>query len=193
MTAVSAMQYLTEEQKSELFLSFTNGDLWTRESTTAFIKEKYGVTFQKGGLSKFLKSQNLTLENYYFPKICKSSEIKDWFLSGKLEKIKNTVPRKYELFWVGTKAVKGKFNMIFLVNMQGKMYWSVINGIITKKRQLNFMKQARIHLNPIKPILLRTKTGCFQFDCEYRYPAVYRVRPSPSEICRSAATACCSP
>ena len=50
MTAVGAMQYLTEKQKSELLLRFANGELWTRESTNEFIKEKYGVSFQKGGL-----------------------------------------------------------------------------------------------------------------------------------------------
>jgi hypothetical protein len=189
MTAGLAMKHLTEEQESELFLSFANGELWTRESTTEFIKSKYGVTFSKGGLSKLLKRQNLTIKNYYFPEICYSTEIKDWFLNGKLEEIKNTLSHKCELFWVGTKNVKGKFNMIFIVSMQGEVHWSLINGVVTKKRQLNFMMQARKKMKPIQPILLRTKKGNFEFNDKYRYPPVYRVRPSLDEICRSAATA----
>jgi hypothetical protein len=152
--------------------------LWTRESTNEIIKKKYGVSFQKGGLSKFLQSQNLTLENYYFPKICKSLEIRDWFSNGKLAEIKNVLPAKYELFWAGTKNVEGKLNMIYLVSIQGKMYWSLINGIVTPKRQLTFMARARKEMKPIKPVLLRTQKGFFQFNDKYRYTNINKVYPS---------------
>jgi hypothetical protein len=118
----------------------------------------------------------------YFPEICYSTEIKDWFSNGKLEEIKNTLSHKCELFWVGTKKVEGKFNMIFIVSMHGEVHWSLINGVITKNRQLHFMMQARKKMKPIQPILLRTKKGNFEFNDKYRYPPVYRARPSPDEI-----------
>ena len=72
---------------------------------------------------------------------------------------------------------EGKLNMIYLVSIQGKMYWSLINGIVTPKRQLTFMARARKEMKPIKPVLLRTKKGFFQFNDKYRYTNISKVYP----------------
>ena len=179
----------TIEQEDEIFIKLANGEFWSREKTDAFILENYQIQLSKGALHSLLKSFEITIASYGFPKICTSEKIVKWFLNDHaLNKLRAKYSTRYKLYWIGTKKVREKWTMVYLVSMQGKIHWKFLKGNFTEKKQLKLLETlptlmreelGQFKDKPKRIILLRTNIMQYAMDIKkHRWGNVPKIYPN---------------
>lgn len=179
---------LSKEMEPEILKGMVDGSLWTIERFKSFANEKYDLNLSDTTVHNYLDSLGLTLDNYCFPKICDSEVIKSWFESkNRYWDIRNNLYLRYGIYWIGTKKLRGKFNMLYLVSMQRKLYWRIIDGNITERRQRMMMYEftpfLKEELGEKLLVLFRTNENIYAFNVKKFSKNIFRIYPSHNEMC----------